>query len=251
MSDSMFFVGKTLGEIRTMALDLGLNPAGLDKQDLCVKIKAKELEVNNLRAECISNGLDMSGSESDLRLRLEGVKPGALTKTDHILYSNAAVAMAVLGTAALLVSLPHLTLELSRISGLHWAWCALLAIVIDGGVIAAKVVDVLGNKFKLAKIGKINQYAMFVCLGFSSLVNASGFIAARGADVGFFGVVLSVVFAALISGFAWFGFTAASYLLTTKVKADEKPTQPQLTPSQKLRKAADEMERLAAIADRI
>lgn len=250
-----FLQTKTLPELRKEATGLGIT--GTEKMDRAVvttKIIGKWKEIEGLRNKCAGLGLSVEGTESDLRLRLTVNDPNSLTQRDHQTYSVSALAFAGLGVAALLVSLPHLTIELSRITGLHWTWAALLALVIDGGIIAAKVVDTLKCKFSLGKVGLYNTVAQYVCLGLSAAINASGFLAAESANP-----FLAVAFACVISGFVWFSFNTSAYLFTRKAKAEpkeDKPVEepkkePELTPADKLRAAADQLDHLNKIAKQV
>ena len=250
-----FLATKHLPELRKDAIALGIT--GTDKMDRATvtsKIIFKQRELEALRNKCATLGLPLEGTEADLRLRLTVNDPTSLTKRDHQTYNISALVFAGLGVAALLVSLPHLTVELSRITGLHWVWSLLLALVIDGGIIAAKVVDTLKNKFNLGKVGVYNTVAQYVCLGLSAAINASGFLAAESANP-----FLAIAFAGVISGFVWFSFNTGAYLFTCKAKAEqpaEKPAEdvkkePELSPAEKMRRAADELDRLNKIAAKL
>lgn len=253
MSDTTYFVGMGVLDLRGLCTSLGIDPLGLDKAQMVSAIMSKKSVLADLRRQCTALGLDTDGDENELRMRLTASEPGSLTTTDHKVYTWAAVAFAVLGVASLVVSLPHLTGELVRITGLSLVYAALLAVLIDVGVVAAKTAATLGQKFNLARVRQINQVAMWVCLGFSAVVNASGFLAAESASP-----FLACVFAGLITGMSWFGFTMSAYLLTHRSKVEPtvdpiaKPvTVKPLSASEKLRAAADELDRLTGIAKSI
>lgn len=77
-----------------------------------VEIERKELE--ELRRQCVSQGISDIGTAGELRLRLESQKQGAISSLDNKLYRFAAIASGVLCVAALCVSIPHITMAIAK-----------------------------------------------------------------------------------------------------------------------------------------
>lgn len=239
--------GLGIRQVRELANSVGIVTDGLDRDQIITALLAKEREVDGLRLECVRRGLSSDGLEMDLRLRLAASDPDTITKADQKLYSLTGRAFLVLGLAALVVSIPHLACELSRVTGLHWAYAVALALVIDGAICTAKLADVLTRKFDLGSVKPLCRWLMVAALGFSAGVNAVGFAHGRGVA----GWIVGGLFAALIAGTTYASFCAAAYLLTVQSKRDKAKEQAEaeaISPVEALNEAANNLSSLLASA---
>lgn len=238
-----------LREMRIFCINLGIEvPADADKEGVIRLIQEKEASIQSLRLECARRGLPTDGEENDLRLRLVASDPATITEADRQLYTMTGRVFIAIGFAALLVSIPHITGELCRITGLHWLSAAALALVIDGAIVACKMADTLSAKFSLGRIRTITTSLMLAALGFSAAVNASGFL-----HQGVSGAPLACLFALLLSGTVYACFQAGSFFLTVQQRQEEEPaaaaTVP-VCPVGQLKQAAARLESLLHLASK-
>lgn len=252
----MVFLEMTLRDIRNKASEYGIAyDADTSRAALCAAIRAKEqenaeraaataAETERLRSECVRRGLAADGEPETLRLRLVASDPATVTPADRRLYNRAAVIFATLGVSALVVSLPHIACELRALTGLSLFAAVALAAVIDCGILASKMLDVLSVKFNLASLRPFNRAAMVACLAFSAAINYSGFVRADG------NAALSAAVAVFLPAIAWFSFLASAYLATRCERKGETATAAEC-PATRLERAARELRRLQAIADRV
>ncbi len=227
-------------ELREACVLMGVDPGTKSKEELVSALVAKNKEIESLRLECARKGLTTTGTESELRLRLVATEEGSVTAFDRKLYNATGKAFLTLGLLALLVSVPHMTSELARVTGLPWLYALALAIVIDGAICVAKLADVVSGKFKLGNIVYISRVLLIAALAFSAAVNASGFV--QGGESG---TVLAVLFALLISGTVYAAFAAAAYILMVEEKRD---AEVDVDPVQQLKGAADSLNGLLNLA---
>jgi hypothetical protein len=237
----------SIRDIRDIAVALGVDPQGKSRDELVSALLAKDRELENLRLECARQGLSPDGSESELRIRLAAADPDTISAADRRLYAITGAAFLFLGIAALGVSIPHLTGELARLTGLSFFMALALAVVIDGAVCACKLAEVLGRKFETRSIAAMTRGLMLAALLFSGAVNASGFI--EGGAGGVVAALVGVAFAGMIAGTTFASFQAAAFLLTVREK--RRPEQPAPAaaapdPVAKMKKATEE---LAALID--
>ncbi|OAI41691.1 hypothetical protein AYO40_02540 [Planctomycetaceae bacterium SCGC AG-212-D15] len=231
----------SLRQLREQAAQLGVpNVQKLrSRYRLIEAIYAHKAQVEQLRAECIHRGLPADGDEQTLRLRLAATRPGAVGRGHRRLWRAMGVAAVGLAVLALAVSLPHLAVGLARITGLGLAYAALLALVIDLGFAALKMIDTLAEWFRLSWSVRSTVWVLMVlCLGFSAAVNATEF--SRTSE----GIVLAWVTACFLGMFIFsMAMIGAGMLTRCEVRMASENE-----PSDVFRDAAGQYDRLERLA---
>lgn len=233
----------TLRQLREQAAQLGIPNIAKTRSRyrLLEAIQAHKTQVELLRSDCARLGLTADGDEQALRLRLAASRLGAVGQGHRRMWRLMGFAAIGLAILALAVSLPHLAAGLARITGVGMFYAVLLALVIDLGFAALKVIDTLSGWFRLPwSVRGAVWCLMLLCLGFSAAVNAAEF--QRTSE----GVVLAWMTAGFLAGFIFaMAMVGAAMLTRCEVRmASER------CPSAMFRDAAQEFERLERLAQK-
>lgn len=126
---------------------------------------------------------------------------------------------------------------------IHWAFALLFAIVIDGCVVCFKVIESLAKKYDIGKAEYVVRVWILVCLGMSSALNATSFIAHAETNLI---VVMSIFWAVFLSLVIW-GTSFVSIQMLTKRTSKKVKEEKDL--SMILREAASKQEQLTKMAE--
>jgi hypothetical protein len=230
-----------LRQLRARAATLGIQ--GQTREEIIRAFAAREVEIAELRRRCARQGLATSGDMDDLLLRLAS-NTGGITRAHRWVYRAIAITVAGLGFAGLVVSLPHVAQALTRIMGVSAIHAYLLALIVDGGICAFKLIEALAERFHVRPVRVVVGAGLICALALSAVLNATEF-AQHASDSG--GVVLACLLAVFLAAFVYVNFLVSSYLLLhCSPRKEENP----LSPAQTLRDAAATLEKLTTNARR-
>lgn len=237
-----------LRNLRAYASQHGIQGvAEMDRSEILHALSVRNDRVETMRRECAERGLPTTGTENELKLRLSENDPNAIRSADLAMYRMLAIALGILGCLTLAISVPHIAKEIERITGLHIIYSALLAIVIDLGIVGSKILDLLSVKFELGKLRSINKLTIFGALTANAMINLSGFnYASKNLE-------MAAILAFGLSFLVWFLFTASGYLFTRQEKRKEpiESTTVPLSHAERLRKAADILEHIEDVSSKL
>lgn len=234
-----------LNVLRERVAALGVQgAANMDRFQCVAKLAESEAAVEALRQECAKQGLATGGSRPELEIRLTEKQAGVSAR-DRLVYQVTACLLIGMAFVGLAISTPHIAAALARLMGMGPSMAALLAVTIDGGLIALKMMDNLGGKFHLGSARWGGKAALVVCLAFSAALNASEFLTH---STGLFSGTLAVSGAVFISGFVFVtSFYGSNMLLKCEPKTEADAVS-KMTAAAILCQAAAEVDRLERLA---
>jgi hypothetical protein len=230
--------------LRTRAAASGIIADGLKREQIVAKFYELEQENLELRQKCAVKGLSTDGTREELLIRLAKAQEGSISRSHRMFYRLAALLILSLAVAGLAVSLPHIAAALARVMGVTIFHAYLLALIVDGGICAFKVVETMSAKFNLQPIKKVVSLALIVALALSSVLNAAEFSLHATTTIH---LVLAFLLAGFLAAFVYVNFLVGAYLL---LNCEPKKDQEESSPSQLLLAAAATLEKLNKNADR-
>lgn len=235
----------SLPQLRIRAAAHGIDSGGKKREEIVRAFYRREQELAQLRRQCAERGLDCDGTREELQLRLAAAESGAVSQPQRNLYRLCGFAVIALGTAGLAVSLPHVAAALETVTGVKTANAYLLALILDGGICAFKVIEALSEKFETRPVQPVVSAGLIVALALSAVLNATEFAQnAKGPG----GLVLAVAVSVFLSAFVYGNFCVGAYFM---LHCDPREDRGRPDPVRRLREAADTIERLTGKAEAI